>query len=289
MSDDRKTASAFAKSWNALPAGSVYTREQFEEWLQPLTEDDVRDRDVLELGCGNASLLVHMATWSPANLEGVDLGESVKSAQSNMAATGFESWKVTQADLTTFTSEGFDLVYCIGVLHHLAEPRKGLDAVIGNTRPGGRFHCWVYAREGNAIIRYFVEPLRRVCSRLPWWFTKYLVATPLVLPYFVYAKVLARLPRGQPFASLPLHSYSLWIAQRVFGCFRHVAFDQLVTPQTTYLAKQTIEVWLADADRLEPGSTYIVMRNGNSWKFGGRVANGRVATDGQIEGPDENA
>ncbi len=271
-SDDRKTASAFAKSWNALPSGSVYTREQFEEWLQPLTEGDVRTRDVLELGCGNASLLVHMASWSPAYLEGVDLGAAVESANHNMAATDFPSWKVTRADLTTFTSKGFDLVYCIGVLHHLKQPRKGLNAVIRNTKPGGRFHCWVYAREGNAVIRYLVEPLRRVCSRLPWWFTKYLVATPLTLPYFIYAKALALLPRGRRFERLPLHAYSLWIARREFSFFRHVAFDQLVTPQTTYLRKETIEGWLADFANLEPENTYIVMRNGNSWKFGGRVA-----------------
>ncbi len=272
MSDDRKTASAFAKSWNALPSGSVYTREQFEEWLQPLTEDDVLGRDVLELGCGNASLLVHMAAWSPARLEGVDLGASVRSARDNMAATGFDSWKITRADLTTFTSEGFDVVYCIGVLHHLGQPRKGLDSVIRNTRPGGRFHCWVYAREGNAVIRYFVEPLRRVCSRLPWWLTKYLVATPLALPYFIYAKTLARLSGWKPLERLPLYAYSLWIAQRGFGFFRHVAFDQLVTPQTTYFPKETIEGWFADATDLEPESSYVVMRNGNSWKFGGKVA-----------------
>ena len=63
--DDRETASAFAKSWNALPSGSVYTREQFEEWLHPLAESDVRGREVLELGCGNASLLAHMTAWGP--------------------------------------------------------------------------------------------------------------------------------------------------------------------------------------------------------------------------------
>ncbi len=272
MSDDHKTAAAFATSWNTLPSGSVYSREQFEEWMAPLSEDDAAGREVLELGCGNASLLVHMTGWSPARLVGVDLGDSVKSAQQNLAATGFRDWSVTQADLTTFDSGGFDLVYCIGVLHHLAEPRKGLEAVIRNTRPGGRFHCWVYAREGNAVIRYLVEPLRRACSRFPWWITKYLVATPLVLPYFLYAKSLASLPRWKLLERLPLYAYSQWIARRELGFFRHVAFDQLVTPRTVYLPKETIEEWLADAQNLEPGSSYIIFRNGNSWKFGARVA-----------------
>lgn len=278
MNDDQETAEAFAKSWNTLPQGSVYTREQFEEWMLPVAEADVRGREVLELGCGNASLLVHMTGWSPGRVEGVDLGDSVKSANRNMAATGFKDWSITRADLTTFTSEGFDLVYCIGVLHHLAQPRKGLDAVVRNTKPGGRFHCWVYAREGNAVIRYFVEPLRRLCSRLPWWFTKYFVATPLAVPYFFYAKCLARLPRWNVLERLPLYAYSLWIARRSFDFFRHVAFDQLVTPRTVYIPRETIEEWLRGYDSLDPGSTYLIFRNGNSWKFGGRVARDQLAT-----------
>lgn len=31
--EDAQTAAAFAESWNHLPSGSVYTREQFEEWM----------------------------------------------------------------------------------------------------------------------------------------------------------------------------------------------------------------------------------------------------------------
>lgn len=271
-SDDRETAAAFASSWNTLPAGSVYTREQFEEWLEPVTEADVRGRDVLELGCGNASLLVHMTGWSPRALVGVDLGDSVASARRNMAATGRDGWTVTRADLTTFTSRGFDLVYCIGVLHHLARPRLGFEAVVRNTRPGGRFHCWVYAREGNGVIVVLVEPLRRLCSRLPWWLTKYLVATPLAVPFFLYAKTLARLPRWELLERLPLYAYSQWIARREFGFFRHVAFDQLVTPRTVYIRRETIEEWLRDCPGVEPGSTYVTLRNGNSWKFGGQCA-----------------
>jgi hypothetical protein len=35
-----------------------------------------------------------------------------------------------------------------------------------------------------------------------------------------------------------------------------------------YIDRATVERWLSDP-RVEPGSTYVVMRNGNSWKFGG--------------------
>jgi SAM-dependent methyltransferase len=277
MSGDTKTAEAFATSWNNLPGGSVYTRAQVEEWFAPLRESDVLGKTVLELGCGNASLLVHVAGWGPARLEGVDLGASVVAAEKNMHDAGHRNYTITRADLTTFVSDGFDLVYSIGVLHHLKNPVSGFESVIENVKPGGRFHCWVYAREGNGIIIWLVDPLRKITSRLPWWVTKYLVATPLVLPYYFYAKTLRALRHVAWLRKAPLYDYSLWIAQRDYAFFRHVAFDQLVTPQTAYLDKATIESWLSHP-RVEPGSTYLIFRNGNSWKFGGTVRADAIAS-----------
>jgi len=268
---DQKTADAFATSWNTLPAGSIYTYEQFEDWLNPLTKKDIENKSVLELGCGNGSLLVHITRWNPSNLEGVELGDSIRSAYKNIVATGFKNAKITKHDLTTFESDGFDIVYCIGVIHHLKNPKEGFDAVLRNVKKGGRFHCWVYAKEGNAVIMYIVDPIRKLVSKLPWWFTKYFVATPLVVPYYVYAKLISLFRNISFVKQLPLYEYSCWIAQREFLFFRHIAFDQLVTPHTTYIEKTTIQKWLDSNPTIDPASTSIIFRNGNSWKFGGKV------------------
>ena len=277
MSLDNKTAAAFASSWNNLPSGSVYTSAQFEDWLAPIMRGDVAGRRVLELGCGNGSLLVHMVAWNPDTLVGVDLGDSVLSATENLRNTGHPHAEVVKGDLVEVRSQGFDIVYCIGVLHHLKEPEKGFHAVVANTRDGGQFHCWVYGKEGNALVRLVVEPTRIVASRLPWWITKYLIATPLVAPYYLYAKLLSATSKHAPqwlnhaLKHLPLHDYSRWIATRDFPFFRHVAFDQLVTPQTRYISREEVQGWLDRQPRIVPGSTYVIQRNGNSWKFGGRT------------------
>lgn len=274
---DRETATAFAESWNRLPPGSVYTREQFLDWFAPLDPESFRGKDVLELGFGNGSLLVHMASYAPARLCGVELGDTLETARRNVEAVASPETTVElhHGDLTRVDVDlgTFDLVYCIGVLHHLENPDAGFAAVLRHTRPGGAFHVWVYAREGNAVVRFLVDPVRRLSSRLPWWLTKYAIALPLVLPYFVYAKLLRGLwPEGAPRwlqPLLPLHAYSLWIASRGFGFFHHVAFDQLVTPTTVYLPRETVDRWLSHP-AIEPGSTYVVFRNRNSWKLGGR-------------------
>jgi len=285
MKEDQATADAFATSWNNLPSGSVYTRAQFEDWMAPLHEQDFHGRDVLELGCGNGSLLVHAAAWTPRKLVGVDLGSSAATARANLDATGFRGGEVLLADLTEFRSQGFDVVYCIGVLHHLREPRSGFDSVLANLKAGGAFHCWVYGKEGNGLVIALVEPIRKIASRLPWWFTKYLIATPLAVPFFLYAKALRLVSRStrlrRSFSRLPLFKYCLWIGAREYAFFRHVAFDQLVTPQTVYMSKPQLEEWLRVAPQIEPGSTYIVQRNGNSWKFGGRKSIQRLSIDAE--------
>ena len=265
---DQATAAAFATSWNSLSAGSVYTYDQFRDWLTPLTKRDVHGQSVLELGCGNGSLMHHSLDWQPTHLHGIDLGEAVRSARANLSQTRYTNWTVKQADLVTYRSEGFDLVYCIGVLHHLQNPEAGFRAVVANVRPGGRLHCWVYAKEGNRLVTLLVEPIRKIASKLPWRVNKYLAAVPLALFFFFYAKILAKALPGTALSRLPMHAYCRWIAKRDFGIFRHVVFDQLVTPRTTYLERGTIASWLKDS-RIDSSSTYILMRNGNSWKFGG--------------------
>jgi len=270
-SQDQATANAFANSWNNLPRQPIYSPEQHSEWMAPLTATDFAGKTVLELGCGNGSLLFYSGTWKPSSMVGVDLGDSVRSAEAIMAQGPCKTWKIVQADLTEFGADPVDVVYCIGVLHHLKQPERGLNAVLRNVKPGGAFHCWVYAKEGNGVVRSLVEPLRRVVSHWPWPVVKYGIATPLAVPFFVYAKSAAFLKNLPGASRLPLYAYCQWVAQREFAFFRHVAFDQLVTPQTTFFDKQTIEGWLAARPEVDPKSIYILFRNGNSWKFGGRL------------------
>jgi SAM-dependent methyltransferase len=270
MKADQQTADAFASSWNNLPSGSIYTHDQVVDWFQPLSANDIRGERVLEMGCGNGSLMVHVLRWSPKWLDRLDLGAAVVSAEANLTASGYTNWSLRQDDLTTFTSDGYDIVYSIGVLLRLKDPRLGFESVVRNARHGGRFHCWV-RRRGKC---------GRHTARRP---DKARRGAPTLVAHQVRAGNTARTPvfrLGQALggtsplaapARWPLYEYSLWIAKREFAFFRHVAFDQLVTPQTIYLDRATIVDWLKGNERIVRESTYVVMRNGNSWKFGGRI------------------
>jgi len=276
-SSDLATAQAFANSWNHVGSGTVYSRQQFLEWFAPLDPSSFSGSTIIELGFGNGSHLYHMASYAPSRLCGVELGNTLEQTRRNLEQVSNVKVELHQGDLTRINAGEFDLAYCIGVLHHLQDPEEGFHAVLRHTRPGGRFHCWVYAHEGNALIIRLVDPIRRISCRLPWWLTKYAIALPLVFPYYIWAKFLGWFARRKPktvliFRHLPLYEYTLWIAERPFQFFHHVAFDQLVSPRTVYIKRSVIEQWLKHPS-IDPQSVYIIYRNGNSWKFGGRKRN----------------
>jgi SAM-dependent methyltransferase len=265
---DTKTAEAFSDSWNNCFSGSPYTLAQVREWFSPLDMEELAGRKVCEMGCGNGGLLQYVARFSQS-VTGVELGRCVNVARENFRRMKLDHVVFARQDIPSFAAThrgAYDFVYCIGVLHHMQDPRQGFEAVVRATRPGGRFHCWVYGYEGNALIRTAVEPLRRLASRLPWWLNKYGLALPLAVPFFLASQGVKRLPRT-PFTRLgPLAGYLRWIADYRFAFHHHVAFDQLVSPRTVYLRRETIAAWLA---RLDLEKTYLLPRNGNSWTFGG--------------------
>ena len=119
------------------------------------------------------------------------------------------------------------------------------------------------------MVILLVDPLRRITSKLPWWLTKYFIAVPLAAVFFLYARLLSHGVTGNIFARFPLYEYCKWISSREYKFYRHVVFDQLVTPSTVYLERETIESWLKTDQNIDQSSIYITMRNGNSWKFGG--------------------
>jgi SAM-dependent methyltransferase len=274
MVTDLETSKKFSNSWNNVYNPSVYTYEQVSEWISPWNVSELEGQSVLELGCGSGAILYHLQNISNIRLSGIDLGSSVNTARKLL----HEDVNIIQSDITDHKAilsllGRFDRCYCIGVLHHLCEPQKGFESLLKLTKPGGYFHAWVYAYEGNWVVRIFVEPLRIIVNQLPWWLNKFLIALPLSIPFYFYGKLCSLLKKfGFSNLSIPLFDYMIWVSKRDFRFHHHVAFDQLVTPTTHYFKRGRIEKWLEHPE-IDPSSIYIKFRNGNGWKFGGRIKN----------------
>jgi SAM-dependent methyltransferase len=236
------TARRFAYEWTRFPEIRPQYREQFLGWIAPATPEGFRGRRVLDAGCGKGRHLRLAASFGAAEVIGLELGGAVEVAARNVA--DLPQVHVIQGDLTRppLRAGTLDLVYSIGVLHHLGEPRTGFQALSPLLAAGGLLLAWVYAREGNGWVLALVDPARRVARRLPLPLVN-AVAGLLTVPLWAALRSLYGPARSRPGLArwLPYRDYLLDLVPFPFAEVHSIAFDQLLAPVAHYMPRQDVE------------------------------------------------
>lgn len=125
-----------------------------------------QDIRILDAGCGTGSstdYLVHLNR--EASVTGIDLSsgalEVARERCRRSGADGVEFRHLSLYDVGQLEGE-FDFINCVGVLHHLPEPVRGIQALAGKLAPGGILHIFVYAELG----RWGVSLMQRAIALL---------------------------------------------------------------------------------------------------------------------------
>jgi SAM-dependent methyltransferase len=124
----------------------------------------------------------------------------------------------------------FDLVFSIGVIHHLRYPERALASMVKATKPGGRVLIWVYGYENNRWLVFLLDPLRRALfSRLPIAFLHHLALYPTAILW-----LLLRLDFGNV-------AYFGFLRRVSFQHLRSIVFDQMLPKIAHYWPRGTVE------------------------------------------------
>lgn len=165
-----QTATAFGEEWQYFSQNLADYEGSARSYFDLLAPNDFSGM-ILDAGCGMGRW-AYKAGQHARTLLAVDLSSSVD--QAAMLLSGLPNTHVVQADLhqLPFRSSTFDLIYSLGVLHHLPDPLTGLDGVVRHLKPGGKFLAYFYYALDNRpwyfhVILWFVTGLRFVISRLP--------------------------------------------------------------------------------------------------------------------------
>jgi ubiquinone/menaquinone biosynthesis C-methylase UbiE len=113
-------------------------QEHFELPLFQQMGLDIRNKDVLEIGCGNGygAHLIHQR--APRSYIGLDvMEEQIQKARKRYPYFNFLVQDAT--DLSQFEEASPDVVIIFGVLHHIPEWRKVIDEIKRVLKPGGSF------------------------------------------------------------------------------------------------------------------------------------------------------
>jgi SAM-dependent methyltransferase len=132
----------------------------------------VRDAPrVVDVGCGTGHTLIALARQFPdVEFTGIDVvEEAVRAAGSRVADEGLRNVRLVRADLTRPVEDvgRFDVVLCLGVLHHLPDLRQGFQHASSLLRQGGHIVLWLYGRYGRERHRLNQELLRLLGADLP--------------------------------------------------------------------------------------------------------------------------
>ncbi len=270
--DKQATADKFGWSWTEFSHDDEKYEEQFLGWISPVKPEFVRDKIVLEGGCGKGRHTRRVAGWGARDIVAVDLSAAVEVA---FASTrDLPNAHIVQADIYQLPlRRAFDYAFSVGVLHHLPNPRAGFESLASKVKPNGNISAWVYGAENNWWIVRLVNPVRKhVTSRMPERLLLQLSKFPTALMYAATKLIYGPLNRNESGRKLARHlfynEYLRAIADFNWREQHSIVFDHLIAPTAFYLSRPEFEAWWQS---IRARNVVIGWHNGNSWRGFGEI------------------
>jgi SAM-dependent methyltransferase len=140
--------------WNWLAAYNFCTG-------QTPQKQDIR---ILDAGCGTGVGTEYLVHLNPtAFVVGIDLSASALAVARERCrrsgANRVEFHHLSLYDLQQLAGE-FDLINCVGVLHHLPDPERGIQSLAAKLAPGGLMHVFVYGELGRWEIKLMQQAIK---------------------------------------------------------------------------------------------------------------------------------
>jgi SAM-dependent methyltransferase len=233
--DSAGSPDRFGYEWEEYSELRPEYEEQFRRWTAHLKPEDWRGLTFLDVGCGMGRNSYWPMTYGAAAGLAIDVDDrSLASARRTLAP--FANISVEKRSAYDIgRNDEFDIVYSIGVIHHLEHPELALANMVAAAKPGGRVLIWVYGLENNRWVVAILDPLRKALfSRLPIGVVHHLALYPTALLW-----LMLRLGFGRIAYFRLLQSFS-------YRHLRSIVFDQMLPKIAHYWTRETVERMMRD-------------------------------------------
>lgn len=130
----------FGYEWSKFDTIYKEHESHFLKWAYPLTKKDFKNKLVLDAGCGNGRNSFFVLKYGAKKVVAFDYDKrTVATARKNLSQ--FRNAEVHYKSIYDIDYKNkFDMVLCIGVIHHLKDPEKVIANLV-NAVTGGEITC----------------------------------------------------------------------------------------------------------------------------------------------------
>lgn len=255
----------FGYEWQRYAEMRPDYEQQFRRWTIHLSPEDWRGKSFLDVGCGMGRNSYWPMTYGAAGGMAIDVDErSLASARATLIS--YPAVEVRELSAYSLDYENrFDIVFSIGVIHHLEHPGKALAAMVKAARSGGKVLIWVYGLENNRWLVYTLTPLRKLLlSRLPIGLVHHLSVYPTIALWCALRLGLSSI------------EYFRLLQQLSFRHLRSIVFDQMLPKIANYWPRETVEEMMEKTGLTDVKLAWI---NEMSWSAIGTKPMPRLSID----------
>lgn len=270
-SDDKvRTMRSFGYEWRHFSDFRPEGEANFRWYFARYPSERLRGKVLLDVGCGKGRH-IFFAAQQAHKVIGIDLSPAVDAAFDNVGH--LENVHIAQADLfqLPLRPQNFDMVYSLGVLHHLPNPEAGFREILRYGKPGADVLVYLYWSLNDEsywkrLLLKAVKMVRRVSTRVPFpllrvfsWCVALACEVVFVVPYRIL-----RNTRWKAFAeTLPLKLY----ADFPFQLLYQDQFDRFSAPIENRYDREQVEGWL-----IRSGVESWEIMRGSGWRAVGKVS-----------------
>lgn len=248
---DERTIGAFGEEWEKFNRFDPAEIEHVGNEYFDIVQKELLGPDVvaMDLGCGSGRWTRYLA-GRVGHVEAVDPSEAVFHAADTHADLVNVRWNQAGVGDIPFADGTFDLIICLGVLHHVPDTAGALTRLTPKLKPGGHLLLYLYyALDGRGPLYRALFAVsgvfRRVISALPGWLKRF-VCDLVAFTVYVPAQSLVLLVRAlgiKGWQRLPLSYYH----DKSLHVLRNDALDRFGTPLEQRFTKAEMQRMMHDA------------------------------------------